>query len=52
MSCDNFVFTGVVARHPALLPYLRLALTEEAVADYFSHFLDGDMGPGGKQVQR
>ena len=28
---------GVLARHPAYLPYLRKHLTSEAVASYFAH---------------
>ena len=32
--------TGVVARHPSLVPYLREALTAEAVREYFSHLLE------------
>jgi len=30
---------GVMARDPAYLPYLRTALTEACVADYFAHFI-------------
>ena len=32
---------GVIARHPAYLPYLRAALSETAVAAYLQHLLDG-----------
>ena len=32
---------GVIARRPEYLPALRAALTEQAVADYFAHLLDG-----------
>jgi hypothetical protein len=32
---------GVIARQPEFLPWIRAALTEEAVADAFAHFLDG-----------
>jgi len=34
---------GVIARDPAYLPYLRAALTDTAVASYFSHLLDGEV---------
>lgn len=30
---------GVMARDPAYLPYIRSALTEACVADYFAHFI-------------
>ncbi|XP_076046377.1 uncharacterized protein LOC143028331 isoform X2 [Oratosquilla oratoria] len=33
---------GVIARHPALYPYLKEALTAEAVANYFSHMFPSD----------
>lgn len=32
---------GVIARKPEYLPYLRAALTREAVRDYFAHVLAG-----------
>jgi hypothetical protein len=32
---------GVIARRPALLPWIWSALSEEAVAGAFAHFLDG-----------
>ncbi|KAH3854593.1 hypothetical protein DPMN_097138 [Dreissena polymorpha] len=31
---------GVVARHPAYLPYLKAALTEQSLAQYFSHLME------------
>lgn len=31
---------GVVARHPAILPYLRQQLTPEAIENYFLHLFD------------
>ena len=31
---------GIIARDPGFLPYIKAALTEEAVAEYFEHFLD------------
>lgn len=34
---------GVIARQPEYLPYLRAALTDDAVADYFAHLLDGEV---------
>ncbi|XP_045203626.2 uncharacterized protein LOC123556747 isoform X1 [Mercenaria mercenaria] len=40
---------GVVARHPSLVPYLKEALTEAAVADYFGHMFDN---PDQKRVRR
>ena len=35
---------GVMARKPEYLPYLRAALTEQAVADYMQHVLDPERG--------
>jgi hypothetical protein len=32
---------GVMARKPEYLPYIRAALSETAVADYFRHLLKG-----------
>lgn len=32
---------GIMARRPEYLPYLRAALTEETVAAYFAHLLEG-----------
>ena len=32
---------GVIARRPEYLPYLRAALTEERVKDYFAHVCEG-----------
>jgi hypothetical protein len=34
---------GVIARKPAYLPYIRAALTPEAVRNYFAHLLAGGM---------
>jgi len=34
---------GIIARKPEYLPYIWAALTEESVADYFAHFLEGDV---------
>ncbi|GAB3675364.1 acyclic terpene utilization AtuA family protein [Salinisphaera aquimarina] len=34
---------GVIARDPAYLPYLRAALTDAAVGQWFAHLLDGDV---------
>ncbi|XP_045599846.1 uncharacterized protein [Procambarus clarkii] len=36
---------GVIARHPALYPYLKKALTSQSVADYFSHVFPADVNP-------
>lgn len=33
---------GVIARKPEYLPWIRASLTEEAVAAYMAHVLDGD----------
>ena len=35
---------GVIARKPAYVPYIRSALSEEAVSDYMGHVLDKDRG--------
>ncbi len=32
---------GVIARKPEYLPYIRAALTEKSVAEYFAHILQG-----------
>lgn len=40
----NHANIGVIARDPAWLPYLRNALTEEAVAEHFQHVLDKNTG--------
>ncbi|XP_071947902.1 uncharacterized protein [Antedon mediterranea] len=40
---------GVIARDPAFVPYLREALTEDAVKKYFEHILESDID---NQVQR
>lgn len=34
---------GVIARDPAYLPWLRAALTDEAVAAWFAHVLEGEV---------
>lgn len=34
---------GVIARDPEYLPYLRAALTDTALADWFSHVLEGEV---------
>ncbi|KAK7076473.1 hypothetical protein SK128_027040 [Halocaridina rubra] len=36
---------GVVARHPAFYPYLKKALSSQAVADYFQHVFPADVNP-------
>lgn len=36
---------GVIARNPAALPYIRAALTPEAVMDRFAHEFDGASNP-------
>ncbi|CAL4074758.1 unnamed protein product [Meganyctiphanes norvegica] len=36
----NSANVGVIARHPALYPYLKEALSKEAVAQYFQHVFD------------
>ena len=45
LSCEEEALsfsthTGVVARHPSLVPYLRETLTAEVVREYFSHLLE------------
>lgn len=34
---------GIIARKPEYLPFIRQALTEETVANYFAHFLEGSV---------
>ena len=36
------VVLGVIARQPEYVPYLRHALTAEAVHKYFAHLLEKD----------
>ena len=36
------VLPGVIARHPSYVPYIRKALTSDAVEAYFQHLLDPD----------
>lgn len=38
----NHANIGVIARKPDYLPFIRSALSEEAVADYMKHVLDAD----------
>ncbi|XP_063415043.1 uncharacterized protein LOC134696988 isoform X1 [Mytilus trossulus] len=45
----NMCNIGVIARHPAILPYLRQQLTSDAVQKYFSHLFDD---PSNASVQR
>ncbi|XP_076467565.1 uncharacterized protein LOC143298571 [Babylonia areolata] len=40
----NTANIGVVARHPAYLPYLRQALTADAVETYFAHLFQSTQG--------
>ena len=40
----NHANIGVIARAADYLPYLRAALTESAVAEYFNHVLDPETG--------
>lgn len=35
---------GIVARHPAFLPYIKNALTPAALSTYFEHFLEPEDG--------
>ena len=39
---------GVIARHPAFLPYIKRSLTSDAVGEYFAHFFPS----GGGSVTR
>ena len=41
---------GVIARHPAFVPYLRASLTEEAVGSYMRHVFEDEQADG--KVQR
>jgi hypothetical protein len=40
----NHANIGVIARHPDYIPYIRAALTEDAVARYLGHVLDERTG--------
>jgi hypothetical protein len=37
----NLANIGVIARRPQYLPYIRAALTPQAVSTVFSHYLEG-----------
>jgi hypothetical protein len=37
----NFANIGIIARRPEYLPYIRAALTPQAVATVFAHYLEG-----------
>jgi len=39
----NHANIGVISRRPEYLPYIQKALSSEAVANYFSHVLDGEV---------
>ena len=36
----TMVLAGVIARHPAIFPYLKSQLTAEVVQKYFYHLID------------
>lgn len=40
----NHANIGVIARQEKYLPYIRAAVTEDSVAEYFQHVLDPDTG--------
>lgn len=40
----NLFNVGVIARKPEFLPWIRAALTEEAVRDWFAHLFSDDAG--------
>jgi hypothetical protein len=37
----NLANVGIIARRPEYLPYIRSALTPEAVANVYAHYLQG-----------
>jgi hypothetical protein len=39
----NKANVGILARKPEYLPYIRSALTEDAVTEYYAHILEGDV---------
>ncbi|HJP20437.1 MAG TPA: acyclic terpene utilization AtuA family protein [Alphaproteobacteria bacterium] len=39
----NHANIGLVARRPEFLPWINQCVTEAAVAEYFDHYLDGDV---------
>jgi len=43
---------GVIARHPSYVPFLRRALTEEAVEKYFMHLFESKPEEGKCRVKR
>ena len=47
-----FIFTGVIARHPSYVPYIRAALTEESVEKYFKHLFPSLPEAGRCRVKR
>ena len=48
----NFFFTGVIARHPSYVPFIRAALTEESVEKYFKHLFPSLPEAGRCRVKR
>ena len=44
VSFFSLVLPGVIARHPVYLPYLRQALTADAVETYFAHLFTSSNG--------
>ncbi|XP_048589274.1 uncharacterized protein LOC5517726 isoform X2 [Nematostella vectensis] len=48
----NSVNIGVIARHPSYVPFLRSALTEEAVEEYFKHLFETKPQKGHCRVKR
>ncbi|XP_046362784.2 uncharacterized protein LOC124139613 isoform X1 [Haliotis rufescens] len=48
----NSANIGVIARHPLFLPYIKQALTAEAVEQYFSHLFPDRIGPVCSRVKR
>jgi hypothetical protein len=39
----NKANVGVIARDPVFYPYIHATLTEDAIAKYYAHFLEGDV---------
>ena len=52
ISHGEGIFTGVLARDPSYLPYIKAALTPEAVDQYMSHVFEDHSGPVSSRIQR
>ena len=52
IRCKLTFFSGVIARHPSYVPFIRAALTEESVEKYFKHLFPSPPEEGHCRVKR